>query len=139
MIDENMFQKPSLHTITYILNWTKVKTPINCSPTPIPLLLYQHSTLSISSPPEKLYASNLIFFKCHISVTFVTHVIYLHHQKSDFYNYQVGGQPHNLHPLQPWFPDGRTKASSKLPPNLAGLLPRTSSRKDSPAKLSSFS
>ena len=87
MIDEHMFQKPGLHTITYILNWTKVETPINCSPTPIPLLLYQHSTLSISSPPDKLYASILIFFNCHISVTFVTHVIYLHHQKSDFYNY----------------------------------------------------
>ena len=55
-------------------------------------------------------------------------------------NMAVGGQPHNLHPLQPRLLHCRPETSSKLPQKSAQVLPPKTSKEDSPeAKLSTFS
>ena len=89
---------------------------------------------------------------CHMYHSSVSSAIN-HSQTSDFYKYgswfffiepffllAVGGQPHNLHPLQPRLLHCRPETSSKLPQKSAQVLPPKTSKEDSPAaKLSTFS
>ena len=95
----------------------------------------------------------------HIFVTFVTCIIHLSAVPSimikqvisknmavgfffllSLFLLAVGGQPHNLHPLQPRLLHCRPETSSKLPQKSAEVLPPKTSKEDSPeAKLSTFS